>query len=302
MNAKLIILTLLALLVASNAASAANVGVDQLEKLMAQSAYNISSYTYTTSTDNSARYSNATIDKKLEVFKTTEGKVDLQKKSAWRGSELTIKKNGNALKWQGYFVNGSIYLNIGKNWTKTDLNNISKINFDFNQIQGELDLFQNSNMKFAGSENIDGKDYDKFVGRPSAPIYNLIMGEELLSDLIASQIKMPETLWNRNISLNKSGLMDNSNIVLTAWVSKDNSLLKRMDFNSSLTITPQILNISSPDFKITTLLNESTIYNNFGSQVMIALPKEAQNESSLLEGAAWRSATLDAIRSASKTP
>lgn len=296
MNAKLVILMLLTMLVVSIAASTAEINVDQLEQLMSKSTENLSSYAYSRSADSSAWYSNASIEKKLETFKTTEGKVDIRNKSAWWGSKLAIEKNGKALNWQNYFINGSAYLNIGKNWTK-DFNNTSRFNYDFNEILGQIALIQNSDMKFSGSEKVAGKDYYKLIGKPDDPIYKAIIDRQILLALFASQIKYPEKLKNQSINLSKIDLMNISSIVTTAWVSKDNNLLERLDINSSLTITPQILNISSPDFKIKTTLNESTVYNDFGSPMKIELPKDAQNESSLLKGSAWSRAVLGSIMS-----
>jgi len=82
---------------------------------------------------------------------------------------------------------------------------------------------------------------------------------------------MPEKLKNGTLDFNTTSLENNSHTVLTAWVSKDKYLLKRLDINSSLTVTPKILNISSPDFKIVSTLNESTVYDNFGSHLNIVL-------------------------------
>jgi hypothetical protein len=90
--------------------------------------------------------------------------------------------------------------------------------------------------------------------------------------------------------------MNNSHIVLTAWVSKDKSLLERLDINSSLNITPKILNISSPDFRIESNINESTVYGNFGSPLKIELPKEAQNSSNRRMGMDWRWAVFGSVR------
>ncbi|MDD1752643.1 MAG: hypothetical protein LUQ38_06075, partial [Methanotrichaceae archaeon] len=158
-------------------------------------------------------------------------------------------------------------------------------------------LIENSNINLSGSENIGGKDYYKLQGRPNDAIYKVIIGRQILSALFAPPIQLPEKLKNQSINIDASGLINQSNIVVTAWVSKDNSLLKKLDINASSTITPQVLNISSPDFKIETSLNESTVYGNFGSQMMIELPKEAQNESSLLKGAAWTNAVRGYINS-----
>jgi hypothetical protein len=302
MNVKLVFLMLLTVLIASTAASTADVSVDQLKQLMAQSAENLSSYTYSKSADSSAQYSNSSLEKRLEVFRTTEGKVDLRNNSAWWGSKLTTAKNPEARSWQSYFINDSAYFNVGKNWTKFDFNNTSRINYDFNEIPGLIALIENSDMKLSGSENVSAKDYYKFLGRPNDAIYKAIIGRQILSALFASPIQLPEKLKNQSIKIDAPSLINQSNIVVTAWISKDNSLLKRLDINSSSTITPQILNISSPDFKIVTSLNESTIFSNFGSEMKLELPKEAQNESTLLTGAAWRRAVRETIISSNEMP
>jgi hypothetical protein len=297
MNAKLVILMLLTMLVVSIAASTAEVSVGQLEQLMSKSTENLSSYAYSRSSDSSAWYSNASIEKKLEAFKTTSGKVDIRNESAWWSSKLATERNGKALNWQSYFIDKSAYLNVGKNWTKLDFNNASRFNYDFNELLGQIGLIENSNMKISGSEKIGGKEYYKLIGKPDDPIYKAIIDRQILLSLFASQIEFPEKLKNQSIDTSKIDLMNISNIVTTAWVSKDNNLLERLDINSSLTITPQILNISSPDFKIKTTLNESTVYNSFGSKMKIELPKDAQIESSLLKGKAWSRAVLGSISS-----
>ena len=302
MNARLVILMLLTVLVASIAASTAEVSTDQLKQLMAKSAENLSSYTYSRSADSFALYNNSSLEKKLEVFKTTEGKVDLREMSAWWASKLTTKEDAGGLNWQIYLVNGSSYLNIGDNWTRLDFNDPSRIKYDFDEFSGEIALIQNSDMKLSGSENISGKDYYKLVGKPNETIFRAIIARQILSALSTTPIQLPENLTNQKINIDKSDLINKSKLVITAWVSKDNSLLKRLDINSSSTFTPEILNISSPDFKIQIGVNESTIYSNFGSQVKIDLPKEAQNESSMLKGAAWSRAVMGSIISANGMP
>ncbi|MDD1751699.1 MAG: hypothetical protein LUQ38_01240, partial [Methanotrichaceae archaeon] len=83
---------------------------------------------------------------------------------------------------------------------------------------------------------------------------------------------------------------------MTAWVSKNTSLLRKLDINSSLIITPKILGISSPDFRIESKFNESTVYNNFGSPLKIELPKQAQKAPFKKLGTDWRWAVFGSIR------
>ena len=298
MNARFVILMLLAVLFASVAASTAQVSTDQLKQLMAKSAENLSSYTYSRSADSFALYNNSSLEKKLEVFKTTEGKVDLRQMSAWWASKLATNEDSGVLNWQSYFANGSSYLNIGDNWTRIDFNDPSRIKYDFDELAGQIALIQNSDMMLDSSENISGKDYFKLVGKPNETISRAIIARQILSALSTTPIQLPENLTNQKIDIDRSDLINKSIIVITAWISKDDSLLKRLDINSSSTLTPQILNISSPDFKIQTSVNESTIYSDFDSEVEIELPKEAQNESSLLKGAAWSRAVMGSIISA----
>jgi hypothetical protein len=69
-----------------------------------------------------------------------------------------------------------------------------------------------------------------------------------------------------------------------------------MDIKSSLTITPSILNITSPDFRIQTAINESTVYSNFGSPVQIVLPPEASNVTFRTTGTNWRWAVFGSVK------
>jgi len=96
--------------------------------------------------------------------------------------------------------------------------------------------------------------------------------------------------------MDETELYNNSRIELTAWVSKNSSLLKRLDINASLAVSPEILNITAPDFRIESTLNESTVYQNFGSAVIIELPKDAQSESIRAEGTDWRWAAFGSVR------
>ncbi len=301
MNAKFLALMLLTVLVSVMTVSAAEMSADQLKQVIAKSAENLSSYSYSRSADSSALYNNSSVEKKLEVVRTTEGKVNRLENLAWWGSQLSTKNGAGVLNWQSYFVNGSEYLNIGDNWTRIDFKDPSQIRYDFDELPGQITLVENSDMRLIGSENIGGKAYYKLVGEPNRSIYRTIIARQILSALYASPIQLPKDLKNQTINIDRSGLINKSNVSITAWISKDNSLLNRLDINTSSTITPQILNVSSPDFKILSWLNESTTYGNFNSEVNIELPRNATNESSLLKGAAWSRAVIEAIGSARQT-
>ena len=293
-NQSLVIM--LAILAAATIVSAQEVGVDQLKQMMEKSAGNLTTYTYLRSAQSDLRYSNSSLKTEFNAYKATDGKVDLLNKAGWWSSKLTDEESRKVLIWDGFFVNGSEYWKEGQNWTKFTINDTARIMQDYNEIPGQVNLMMFSNMKIVGSEKFQGKDSYKLVGSPKESIYDGMIGLQLLAAYFPAPFQLPAKLKNRTLEINSTSLMKNSHIVLTAWVSKDKSLLERLDINSSMAITPKILNISSPDFRIESTINESTVYSNFGSPLKIELPKEAQNTSYRSMGMDWRWAVFGSVR------
>jgi hypothetical protein len=287
---------LFAILAAASVVSAQQVSADQLKQMMEKSASNLTTYTYSRSAESHIDYSNASLKTEFDANKVTNGKVDLVNKAGTWSSNLTDEEARMVLNWDGFFLNGSEYWKEGQNWTKFTINDTARIMQDYNEIPGQVNLIMFSNMKIVGSEKFQGQDSYKLVGSPKGMIYNGIVGLQLLAAYFPAPFQLPAKLKNRTLDINSTSLMNNSQIVLTAWVSKDKSILERLDINSSLTITPKILNISSPDFKIVSNMNESTIYNNFGSPLKIQLPKGAQNSSTGRMSMDWRWAAFGSVR------
>jgi hypothetical protein len=290
------IIIMLAILAAATVVSAQTVSIDQLKQMSEKSAGNLTTYTYTRSANSDFIFTNASLKTEFDAYKATKGQVDLVNKSGWWSSNLTDEESRNILNWEGYFVGSSEYWKQGQNWTKFPVNDTARMMQNYNEIPGEVNLLKYSNLKIVGSEKFQGEDTYKLVGSPFEFICKGICGLQLLSAYIESPLPMPEKLKNGTLDFNTTSLENNSHTVLTAWVSKDKYLLKRLDINSSLTVTPKILNISSPDFKIVSTLNESTVYDNFGSHLNIVLPKEAQGPYSPIKGTDWRWAVFGSIR------
>ena len=293
-NQSLVIM--LAILAAATIVSAQEVSVDQLKQMMEKSAGNLTTYTYLRSAESDLRYSNSSLKTEFNAYKATDGKVDLLNKTGWWSSKLTDEESRKVLTWDGFFVNGSEYWKEGQNWTKFTVNDTARIMQDYNEIPGQVNLIMFSNMKIVGSEKFQGQDSYKLVGSPKESIYDGMVGLQLLAAYFPAPFQLPAKLKNRTLNINSTSLMKNSHIVLTAWVSKDKSLLERLDINSSMAITPKILNISSPDFRIESTINESTVYSNFGTPLKIELPKEAQNTSYRSMGMDWRWAVFGSVR------
>jgi hypothetical protein len=287
---------MLAILTAATVVSAQTVSVDQLKQMAEKSAGNLTTYTYSRSAQSDFLFTNASLKTEFNTYKSTNGEVDLVNKSGWWSSNLTDEESRNVLNWNGYFVGSSEYWKQGQNWTRFPVNDTAQMMQNYNEIPGEVNLLNYSNLKIVGSEKLQGEDTYKLVGVPFEFICNGICGLQLLSAYIQSPLPLPEELKNGTLNISTTSLLNNSHTVLTAWISKDKYLLKRLDINSSLTVTPKILNISSTDFTIVSTLNESTVYNNFGTPLNIALPKEAQGPYSPVKVTDWRWAVFGSIR------
>jgi hypothetical protein len=293
-----LLLMLLALMSASAIVSAQEASVDQLKQMMENSTMNLTTYTYARHAQTILLYSNASINKEFSVVKDIGGKVDLTNQSGYWISNLTDKTSGEVLTWDGYLLNGTEYWKEGQNWTEF-AGDRDQLMADYNEIPGQVNLIKYSDMKIVGNESIQGEDSYKLVGSPMAPIYRGMIGLQLLVAYLPSPFPMPDELSRRSLNISTTGLMNNSSIVLTAWVSKDKALLKRLDINSSMVITPKVLNVSSPDYSIKSSINESTVYGDFGAPVNITLPEAAataQNTSSHVEGIDWRWALFGSVR------
>jgi len=290
------LLMLLAMLAALATASAQDVSIDQLLQMMENSDENLTTYAYTRTAESRMLFSNESIHNEFDAAKTTEGKVNMVDQEGWWDAKLTDRANGEILTWEGYFLNGSEYWKEGQNWTKFIVNDKARIMDDYNELPGQVDLLRYSDMSIVGQEIFEGQEYYKLTGTPLGPIAEGIIGLQLVASYFPAPFSLPEELESRSFNMSETELSNNSRIELTAWVSKNTSLLKRLDINASLAVSPEILNITAPDFRIESSLSESTIYQNFGSAVKIELPKDAQNESVRTEGTDWRWAAFGSVR------
>jgi hypothetical protein len=151
-------------------------------------------------------------------------------------------------------------------------------------------------MQIVGTDGCDDEECYRLEGTPIKPILEEILALQLVASYFGSPFPLPDELENASFSIEDTNLLNNSRVVITAWVSKNSSLLKRLDIDSSMTATPEILNISEPEFNIKSLLNESTVYSAFGQPVTVELPTEALNESYRLKGTDWRWAAFGSVR------
>jgi hypothetical protein len=283
----LVLIALLSLLIVP-AAMGQDISVDQLKQKATQSADNITTYTYTRSSESKIDYSNDSLSEKLDLEKDTEGKVNLTAQTGWWSHKLTDKGNGEVLTWQGYYLNNSEYWKEGQNWTELNVTDPKAVMEDYNELPSQVGLINYSDLKIIGTEMVEGVDCYKLAGTPISPIEKTILGVQLFASYLGSPIPLPDDFGNESFNFDRTELLDNSNVSITAWISKDTSLLRRIEIDSDLTIDPSILNIEKTNFKIVSSLREVTDYENFGAPVQITLPAEAQNLTYRTKGADWR--------------
>jgi hypothetical protein len=287
---------LLGILMAATATpiSGEELEVAQIKQAMLNSTVNLTAYTYSRFAETTDLYFNQSVQTEFKAVKTTEGKVDLANKSGYFGSRLVEAAGGKTLLWEGYYLNGSEYQKEGENWTNYGIIDPSSILADYNEIPGQVDLIDLSNMTLVGSELQEGESCYKLFGMPDETIRKGMVGLQLLAAFFPSPFPMPEELKNLSFDIDRTELLNHNSIVLTAWVSERTSLLRRLDINSSLTITPEILKVQSEPFMIQSWINETTVYRDFGNPVMIELPPEAAElaSPSRFKGADWRWATF----------
>jgi hypothetical protein len=270
------------------AAFAQDVSVDQLKQMMTQSTENLTTYTYSRSQETEINYSNNSLNEKFDAVKATQGKVNLTAQAGMWSHRLTDNGTGEVLTWEGYFVNGSEYWKEGQNWTKFNITDAAVVMADYNELPSEIGLLNYSQLEIVGTESYGGEDCYKLVGTPIPMIVQTILGVQLFASYLSSPFPLPDDFNDESFDFANTDLLNNSNVTVTAWISKETSLLRRIDIDSGLTITPAILNITEPDFRIETKLNETTSYSNFGEPVQIVLPAESQNQSTRMKGADWR--------------
>lgn len=267
---------------------AEEISVDQLKQMMTRSADNLTTYTYTRSAESTIIYSNESLQDKFAAIKATKGKVNLTAQSGWWSHQLTDIGEGQVISWQGYFLDGTELWKEGENWTQFNITDSDAVLADYNELPGQAALLNYSDLLITGTEKIDGEDCYKFAGEPISSIKEIILGMQIFASYLSSPFPLPDEFDNKNFDFDNTSIQDNSNVSVTAWISKKTSLIRRIEINSSLTLTPSILKIEEQNFTIQSTLQERTDYSNFGESVQIVLPEESQNQSFRMKGVDWR--------------
>jgi len=280
--------TLIILLLVSTAL-AADVNADLKKQMMKNvSSDAATTYDYSRLAESNILYNNATLQDRFDATKETIGKVNLTAQSGWWSHKLTDASDGQVLTWQGYFINGTEYWKEGENWTQFNLTDPQDVMADYNEIESQAELLNYSELTVTGSEEIDGEECYIVTVRPISLIIEAILGTQIYASYLGSPFPLPDEFENMDYDFENTTILDNSNVTITAWISKNTSLLRRMQIVSRVNINPSILNITENDFAIQSSMNETTDYADFGQPVKIELPVEKIDTGYRLQGTDWR--------------
>jgi hypothetical protein len=274
---------------------AEDISADQLKQMMTASADNLTTYTYTRSAESTTIYSNESLQDKFVAIKGTEGKVNLTAQSGWWSHQLTDNETGEVLTWQGYFSNGTEYWKEGDNWTQFIIGDPDAIMEDYNELPSQVALLYYSNLSIIGAEVVDGEDCYIIAAEPIPLIRETILGTQIYAAYLSSPFPMPDEFDNNSFDLDNTSIQASSNVSVTAWISKETSLIRKIEIDSRVSLSPSILDIEEPDFSIQSTLKELTDYGNFGKDVQIELPKESGKNSPRTKGADWRWAVFGLV-------
>jgi len=278
----------LASLLLLSIAFAEDIGTDNLKQTMKKSADEVVSYDYSRIAQSDIVYKNESKQDIFEETKTTSGKVNLTARTGWWSHQLKETGTNEVLLWQGYLINDTEHWKEGENWTQFILNDSEAVMEDYNELPGQVELLNYSDITITGSEEIGGFDCYRITAEPISLIQKAILGTQIYASYLASPFSLPDELDATGFNFENTSIIENSDVSVTAWVSKNDSLLRKIKIDSSLTLTPDILNIDDQNFTIQSILHETTDYTGFNQPVQIELPLEAANTSYRLQGADWR--------------
>jgi hypothetical protein len=174
--------------------------------------------------------------------------------------------NSTAIALEEYLINDTIFLMVDGKWTSMKMPAVAGAWSQQNNMEQQVNMFNQSNLSLIGSEIIDGQDCYKI----RADI-DMVSFADQLSGQAASYMPME--------AMNYTDLFRNMSLDVNYWITRDTHLLKRSDVVESIVVTPQSLGISSkgPESQEMRLnATVSVLFGSFNERVEIILPAEAR--------------------------
>ena len=124
--------------------------------------------------------------------------------------------NSTAIALEEYLINDTIFLMVDGKWTSIKMPAVASAWSQQNNMEQQVNMFNQSNLSLIGSEIVDGQDCYKVSA-------DIDMGSfaDQLSGQVASYMPME--------SMNYTDLFRNMSLDVYYWITRDTHLLKRTD-------------------------------------------------------------------------
>ena len=244
----------------------------ELQALVANSSARLESYRFTMDMEQSIDLVNLTSNETQTLSTRTLGygfanvtdramKLVLASLTVPEGDD----KNVTATAIEEYLLNDTIYLKMDGNWTALRLPGVAEAWSRQNTMNQQVDMLNNSNPTFLGSEIIDDQD-----------CYKLLVNIDTAS--FADQLAKQTGSYLSVQPMNFSSLFDNMTLQAYYWIAKDTHLLKKTEIWESFIVSPKSLGLpvnESENLEMSVDTTITMLFSGFNQRINVELPAEA---------------------------
>lgn len=247
---------------------------------MIRSLQNLNSYRYTEGVESSGAYQGdaGCIAFASEGIKNEEGYlnfVDVEAKMS-RSSTATDCEGTTAQEFAEAYLQGrDLYTNENGIWKRFSVPNPEQVLMEMDKLGGIVDIISGSENIVLVNESVDEQDYYvlKIIPSESSSLQIIEpLAQAALSCPHMALCNADEGLWN-----GENGLMENSEMAWTVWISTTDFLPRKVEGEVRLHLTPAMFK-ASPDvcnLNVEIYQKNSMLFHSFDEPLAISLPEEA---------------------------
>jgi hypothetical protein len=269
----------LALLVAFSGCMEKGPSAEDLKAMMVESVRSLDTYRFSMGmTQNIEIINRSTVPvniTKVVISSSGDGAVNLPGRAMGISQTSRVRAgdgdNATSMESQTYFINDTIYMMLGGNWTRLKLPNADQLWDRQNMVKHQVELLNSSKLEMMGSENVDGQDCYKVRVVPDMYTYAAVLSEQMGSSMPLAYLNITE--------LYRRGTMD-----WTSWITKDKHFFKKYDLKMGFIITPETMGqtaMEMGDLEMRVQLNATIDFKDYNAPVAVKLPEKAEKASPL---------------------
>jgi hypothetical protein len=241
----------------------------------------VNSYTYVLDMTMAMEATGGDSPGKLNTSMESSGAVDLAAKKLKMAfqmhlNEITIPNQPEDMprdfSAEMYMIEDMFYMKmdlpeIGEQWVKTPLTEQMKEMYNLDIAKTEMPpLEKATDITFVKYETVDGS---------ACYVLKIIPDMAAMKDWFKSH-QMTTGAFDFDELDNMQDIF--KDLSYTVWISKDDSLMKKMDINMTVELTPSQVDVKETEFdKMTMKIDMEMTMTDFNESVSIVLPEEAEN-------------------------